>query len=1169
MATRRRPSITGRGVPSGDIKQNFKVGVRIRPSLAREKKAKSVQCVAWDSANDTVIISKPSERRSGSSSLLTIDVSDFGERLSVSDKFNTQSFTYDQIFDPSDGQEAVYQSCVAEVTMSVLEGYNGSIIAYGQTGTGKTYTIEGGDGEMRGIIPRATEEIFRYIQNSASPSSKFLVRVSYLEIYNERISDLIDPSRKDLRVREDGEGGVYVESLSEHVVRDVAGVQQLMKKGGALRTTDSTRMNLVSSRSHAVFTIVIEHSEKNENGAVVTVGKLRLVDLAGSERFEADAKFKHQEETKNINTSLYMFGKVVLALTTPGTTHIPYRDSKLTRILQDSLGGNCKTTLIATISPMSISYLESLNSLKFAKRAKAIKNKAIVNQDEKHQALLSVYEKEIRRLKSELAATKEGFIDRDELDRLEEEKRRAEKEKDKVLSELYAQQREVNKALAEKEEYVRQIRELEAKVLYGGRRIEDTEEFQEAIRAEQLRLERGAEERLAELERERNRLEEERAQLERERRLFVETASIRSAPDGGHSESDDEKKSNSVSPSDSSQSFGYGGSPMRPNPPSVPPPLSHSVRRFGVGASYNSPLARRSDVPTWTRPTTTGAADIVSSPRSSRLQRWHSFQGGPHDGYARSHSVHGYYGAGSSQDAYYYEDRDSTWNEDSQWSVPDAESLTRYAMALSHPLTGIPVKIGPGREAAFTGFAAAKWFMSNMEGITSLDSAQDVGQRLMDLDVFASITGAPVFVVSDSDFHYFPNHYRHGGGHRRSQSAFALSSLPNSRPTTASSLHTSSRAPVSSAESMQTSQISLTSITASDWASTQSQRLMTSSRKKEASSSPRESAASLLMARSESRASTSSENSAEWIFEELEWDDFGSSNLHTAAGRGDRRKLSSLVKQYGVNHRDSFGRTALMYAVVGGHVKCCQMLIRQKADVNAVDRLGMSALLLAAQHNRDEVLKLLLKHPQLNLSGSDERSQNVFHVCASAKQTRCLEILARRGPAFSSKAINHLNGSYQSPLHIAVKCQRSEHVRLLLMSQAKLSVGDERGRTALHLAVSENALTCIQAILEISPSDINLVDKSGRSALHLACAEGTMEAVSLLLACRFCSVDLKDGSLESPLHLATLRNRLDIIEGLLQRGAKVMTRDASGKTALQQALDKGFKECAELLKVKE
>jgi kinesin family protein 3/17 len=244
--------------------------------------------------------------------------------------------------------------------------------------------------EERGIIPRAIEQIFRHIQSSVSPRMRFLVRASYLQIYNEVISDLLKPERTNLLIREDKKKGVYVEGLSEWVVRSPAEIYGLMERGSSTRATASTKMNEISSRSHAVFIVIVEQSETaylDEHGDELAaddferrlkagdggagagagaagakaleanvrqsfkVGKLNLVDLAGSERVRlTGATGQRLEESKKINQSLSALGNVIASLI-EGKPHIPYRDSKLTRILEDSLGGNCKTTMMAMISP--------------------------------------------------------------------------------------------------------------------------------------------------------------------------------------------------------------------------------------------------------------------------------------------------------------------------------------------------------------------------------------------------------------------------------------------------------------------------------------------------------------------------------------------------------------------------------------------------------------------------------------------------------------------------------------------------------------------------------------------------------------------------------------------------------------------------------------------------
>lgn len=216
-----------------------------------------------------------------------------------------------------------------------------------------------------------------------------MVRASYLQIYNENISDLLKTDRQSLQIREDKKRGVFVEGLSEWAVRSPIEIYSLMQRGAMVRATASTKMNDVSSRSHAVFIMIVEQMkvqvESNEEDVLkhIKVGKLNLVDLAGSERVRVTgATGKRLEECKKINQTLSALGNVIAALTDIKTrNHIPYRDSKLTRLLEDSLGGNCKTTMMAMISPAFDSFSESLSTLKFATRAKKIKNEAKINED--------------------------------------------------------------------------------------------------------------------------------------------------------------------------------------------------------------------------------------------------------------------------------------------------------------------------------------------------------------------------------------------------------------------------------------------------------------------------------------------------------------------------------------------------------------------------------------------------------------------------------------------------------------------------------------------------------------------------------------------------------------------------------------------------------------------
>ena len=306
-----------------------------------------------------------------------------------------QHFSFDHVYDEHSTQEFVYENTAKQAVLSVLEGYNATILAYGQTGTGKTYTMEGfkysaGD-PQRGIVPRSMEEIFRFIQMQSSQNTTFMVRASYLQIYNEVISDLLKIDRTALQIREDKKKGVFVEGLSEWAVRSPNEIYSLMQKGAMARATATTKMNDLSSRSHAVFIIIVEQMtsfeevdyQDDDGPKQIKVGKLNLVDLAGSERVRVTgATGKRLEESKKINQSLSCLGNVIAALTDQKPRqHIPYRDSKLTRLLEDSLGGNCKTTMMAMVSPSSDAFGESLSTLKFATRAKKIKNEAKINED--------------------------------------------------------------------------------------------------------------------------------------------------------------------------------------------------------------------------------------------------------------------------------------------------------------------------------------------------------------------------------------------------------------------------------------------------------------------------------------------------------------------------------------------------------------------------------------------------------------------------------------------------------------------------------------------------------------------------------------------------------------------------------------------------------------------
>lgn len=456
---------------------------------------------------------------------------------------STYRFAFDEVYPPSASQAHVYAAAAAPAVAAVLAGYNAAVIAYGQTGAGKTHTMEGAPtGEARGIIPRAVEDAFAGITGAgsgdpATASTRFLVRASYLQIYNESVSDLLRPERTNLPIREDARRGVFVEGLSEWVVRSPGEVHALMQRGRDARATGATRLNEASSRSHAVLTITVERcAEDGEEGqaaatasnaatARVRVGKLHLVDLAGSERVSVTgATGRRLEESKRINQSLSALGNVIAALTDPkrrgggagagagagppsSTGHIPYRDSKLTRLLEDSLGGNCVTTLVATVSPSACSFAESLSTLKFATRAKTVVNAPRVNEDgsgSDSRTLLRRYELELRRLRAELRERAKSLVDKRALLELEEGRRRAEADKLSALEALEARSAEVLATKAEKRRLEARIAAMQSQLLVGGAPLEETPAFRSRLAAEHARIRASYEARLQELEADRS-----------------------------------------------------------------------------------------------------------------------------------------------------------------------------------------------------------------------------------------------------------------------------------------------------------------------------------------------------------------------------------------------------------------------------------------------------------------------------------------------------------------------------------------------------------------------------------------------------------------------------------------------------------------------------------------
>lgn len=377
--------------PSNGDKSNVKVLVRVRPRIAREVELNSSVLVKMK--GDITQLHNPNP----------VEFSSPAKVRKTTDEFNDKTFTFDHSLwsvskeDPHfKSQEDTYGLIGKEILEHTLSGYNTCIFAYGQTGSGKSYTMMGSEQDP-GIIPKTCEDLFQEIAKF-DIRQRAQVKVSYFEIYNEQVRDLLVASDKPLRVREDPKTGPYVDQLSEFPIESFEDFKKFMKAGNENRTVASTKMNDQSSRSHAVFTIYVRTTEFNNNEDLVKerVSCLRLVDLAGSERANSTGtsgiRFK---EGSNINKSLTTLGRVISALSDGQKP--PYRDSTLTWILKESLGGNSKTAMIACISPCD--YDETLSTLRYATIAKKVKLNATINVDE---ITNSEHAEELARMKLEI-----------------------------------------------------------------------------------------------------------------------------------------------------------------------------------------------------------------------------------------------------------------------------------------------------------------------------------------------------------------------------------------------------------------------------------------------------------------------------------------------------------------------------------------------------------------------------------------------------------------------------------------------------------------------------------------------------------------------------------------------------------------------------------------------
>lgn len=433
---------------------NVRVAVRCRP-LSSKEISDGYQSIVEFPKKNIIVVNGTTDQNTERT----------GDRRSF-----TRTYEFDAVFDCNATQEQVYNAVCRPIVDGILKGYNGTIFAYGQTGTGKTYTMEGAslrltsaikrpistsskanlsttnssrrlksneisaydreeDESHLGIIQRASKHIFEHI--ASQQGVQFLVRVSYLEIYQEEIHDLLRKEKSNkLELHERSDVGVYVKGLTSFVCKSIVEIERVMKVGNQNRRVGATDMNEHSSRSHAIFMITVEQQSKlndaellkgDQSGCIIRVGKLNLIDLAGSERQrKTNTLGQRQKESVKINLSLTALGNVINALMKKSqaqqqnnrssnsvSLHTPYRDSKLTRLLQDSLGGNAKTLMIANIGPAGYNYDETINTLNYASRAKFIRNRPRLNEDPK-DALLRELQREINELRQKLKEVDAG-----------------------------------------------------------------------------------------------------------------------------------------------------------------------------------------------------------------------------------------------------------------------------------------------------------------------------------------------------------------------------------------------------------------------------------------------------------------------------------------------------------------------------------------------------------------------------------------------------------------------------------------------------------------------------------------------------------------------------------------------------------------------------------------
>lgn len=469
---------------TSSTRESVKVAVRVRPLSSKEIKEGFNTIVRMDKKRSCVYVKNPQ-----------------GEEL---------QYTYDYVYPADTRQEEIYENTAAPIVAGCLEGFNGTIFAYGQTGTGKTYTMDGiaEEPEKRGIVPRAFEHIYDFATANAE-THKVSVSVQYVELYNEEIRDLLLSSKETpvpLKLHEHPQKGFIIDGVKSMVANSFEEILKIQKVGFKHRKTRKTAMNDESSRSHSILTLVIETLTEIDGSQHIRQGRLNLVDLAGSERVKkTKVEGDGLVEAASINYALMVLGNCISALTTKssGKVHIPYRDSALTKILRDSLGGNARTLMIANIGPAEYNFVETISTLRYAERAKKIENKPSVNMDPK-DALLLELQQEMQKLQEQV---KGGPIKmspeqlkmmeeqlENERKKLSESNTLEEAEKEKLKKELEHKRRKIDREKEKLEKHQKKLEEL-SKYLVGGQTslVQRTKEQDEEIQRAKENMAKRAE----------------------------------------------------------------------------------------------------------------------------------------------------------------------------------------------------------------------------------------------------------------------------------------------------------------------------------------------------------------------------------------------------------------------------------------------------------------------------------------------------------------------------------------------------------------------------------------------------------------------------------------------------------------------------------------------------